>query len=452
MQPLASIPNKFQALIESEDAKYYLEQERIDKSVVISEKHLLSTLAPAIADGAMAHVSKREQAIRHKGSTDLVGQVADALWDSHFRKQRNFGPTMEAIERKVRAAIADKEPITLIALMFTRKNVCALKRNGHDTATADMAEVLSLTHLNSFAELISRFYPYGVRYIILSEGQRFARAFELDYKSIDLYQHRLERWIDRLGLKHLEVIDYEKFLAMKLGHKQWENRVVGYEEALSLYHKLMESILDPNNLPFSIEKAIELDPVLDPRNPRNNFVPLWDSIKHSLPYPEIATVAKKLNVEYVELYREIFKDLEHTHADQTVEELRQHVIEKSWAAAIEHNSRVMGDVKAGVDVAVLVSKSAFRTTINPKPGSPNLGIYSVRETTSRVQPWHGTAYLRLDGEGRLLPTVLSKLEIESHGGVPVCVGSKENYPFFYADERAVKAVKSKDPNFNMSTR
>lgn len=61
MPALTKIPNKFQALIESEETRYYLEQERIDTSAVISERHLLDTLVPAVANGAMAHVSVREQ-------------------------------------------------------------------------------------------------------------------------------------------------------------------------------------------------------------------------------------------------------------------------------------------------------------------------------------------------------------------------------------------------------
>jgi len=65
--------------------------------------------------------------------------------------------------------------------MFTRKNICPLKRGLGNESTVDLAEIASLIHLNNFASLIASFYPYGCRFIILSEGLRFLRAFNLCY-------------------------------------------------------------------------------------------------------------------------------------------------------------------------------------------------------------------------------------------------------------------------------
>jgi hypothetical protein len=202
----------------------------------------------------------------------------------------------------------------------------------------------------------------------------------------------------------------------------------------------------------TLEKAITSDPILDAHNSRNNFVPLWDSIKNSLDYPAIAALARERGIEYTTLYQKLFRSLLTPQIDPEEEQLRQSILQESWNAAIEHNARVLRDMRVGIDVATMLSKNAFRATINPKPGSPNLGIYSVRETTSRVQPWHGTAYLRTDNQERLLPTVLSKLEIESRDGIPVCIDTRHDHPFFYVDSTAASLIQTKEIVFNMSTR
>lgn len=448
-----TIPNKFQMLIESTTVQCYAEKERIDKSIILSQAHMSRKVLPAIVEGARLHTTQRKQSILRRANPHARPQdtTVEALYDSHFRKQRNFGPTREAIYRKVAQAAARKEPITLVSLMFTRKNVCTLKRNGDDIAALDLAEILSLVHLNSFAELIAQLYPFGVQYIILSEGTRFARAFNLENDRIRLYQSRLLGWAARLGLHHLKIMDYEHFLLNRISQEKWEARLQAYEQALAMYRARMEPIFNPTDMTITITDAIKADPIHDAYNPRNNFVPLWDSIKNSLPYPAVMAAAKARGIEYTQLYRDIFRDLLNIQKDPSVEELRHIVLQESWSAAIEHNARVLSDMHIGIDVAALLSDSAFRATINPKPGSAHLGIYSVRETTSRVQPWHGTAYLRADNQRRLLPTVLSKLEIESRGGIPVCVDNQHNHPFFYADADALELLQH-CPVFNMSTR
>ena len=134
------------------------------------------------------------------------------------------------------------------------------------------------------------------------------------------------------------------------------------------------------------------------------------------------------------------------------ESLRLQMINKSWKAAIEHNAQELGDAKANIDVTELIGESGLRTTINPKPGR-YLGLYTIRETTSRVQPWHGTGFLETDHSGNLVATVLSKLELESMSAVPIYIDRDNDQPFCYATEAtANRLVYSKKLNFNMSTR
>jgi hypothetical protein len=450
-QPL-QIPNKFQALIESPDIRLYSIAERASKSVALSSEDIKDHLLPRLLEAANEHVDNRKSCIEKKVFGIPVEQkITEVLFDTHFRKQKNYGPTRTTVQAKVGTAISKQEPIHLVSLMFTRKNTCLLKSYG-DISMPDLAEIISLIHLNSFAKLISKFHPYGARFTILSEGVRFLKAFDLDEQKVRLYQSRLKEWASVLSLTHLDIQDYEDFLSERLRPDSSRARTAAYKDAIAKYETLMLPLLDADDMTETLSKAVQNDPVRDFYNPRSNFVPLWDSIKHSLPYPEVYDVANELGVEYESLYRKIFSTLLVKQPDQRLEHLRCEVLRKSWAAAIEHNARILGDAISGIDVASLVSTSAFRTTINPKPDSQHLGIYSVRETTSRVQPWHGMAYIELDGVGRLKTTVLTKLELESKGARPILVGESSN-AFFYASPQAADLMESKSfPTANMSTR
>ncbi len=383
----------------------------------------------------------------------LIDTVVEALNDPHFRKQRNFGPSRESLRQMVSTALSRREPIEFVALMFTRKNVNPLKRGPGDESTVDLAEIISLIHLNSFASLVAGLHPYGARFTILSEGTRFRKAFHLDAGMVHLYQTRMREWIARLELSHLRFLDYEEFLGGALGAHEQRERADSYAAALALYRDVIGKHLHVDDMEATVGNAIAADPIVDHGNVRNNFVPLWDSIKHSIPYPFLEEEARYRGVAYETLYKQVCSQLMESHDDPAIESLRVRILRASWDAAIEHNARIKGDADAGIDVAALVSPAAIRTTINPKPGSPHLGIHSVRETLSRVQPWHGTAYLQLDGSGKISATVLTKLEIENMGAVPVRVSSDGEGICFYASPAAAELLAhSSSPTFNMSTK
>lgn len=456
-----SRPNKFQSLLSAPHVRMYSHNERMKKAVVIKTSYLLGTLLPSLKTAAVEYVANRSRAVRdkvRKGITDITypdeqtALITESLFDPHFRKQCRFGPSKQEVALKVTESLQAKKPIQLVGLMFTRKNICPLKRNGGDESIVDFAEILSFTHLNAFSALISEFHPYGVTYTVLSEGTRFMNAFQLCEPAVRLYQQRIHRWIEFLELDHMRLLDYEIFLSRHLSLEGQARRRSEYEKALELYQQLMLPIFDPCNMQQTLQQAIERDPVIDARNSRNNFVPLWDSIKNSLPYPELQKYARERGVEYDRLYRDFFADITARRTNNSEEKLRCQILETSWRAAMEHNARVMGDTKASLDVGALIDPHAFRTSINPKPGS-HLGIYAMRETTSRVQPWHGTAFIGNDGVGRLTSTVLSKLEIESAYGIPVYVDKLNESTFCYVNDQIAELLRNEAlPVFNVSTR
>ncbi len=448
------IPNTFQGLIDSPECALYTASVREAHALVIQEQYFASVVIPAFHEGARKHVEQRLRVLTAaEENVTCIERTVAALSDSHFRKQRSFGPSKESIRGKVENAYAQKRPLEFVALMFTRKNICPLKRVPGDESQADAAELLSLIHLNSFATYVAEVYPFGATITLLSEGMRFKDAFEVPEHRIREYQRTLQRWMQEQNLSHLTLVEYEDFVTERLQPEQRVIRNEQYEIAKKLYESLMVPLCTPDALNEALASACVCDPVYDPRNARNNFVPLWDSIKHSIPYPQIEEYAKAEGVEYESLYRRITSRLEVPRACSKDEQLRNYVITKSWHAAIEHNARIQGDVAAGVDVAALIGPSAFRLTINPKPHSPHLGIYSVRETTSRVQPWHGTAYLTCTTEGVVRATVLSRLEIESKGGVPVHIGSKNNPTFFYASPEVAEQLREEQHlSVSMNTR
>lgn len=451
-------PNKFLRLIFSPNSRLYSKQERHSKAVIVNAECIYKKLIFAILAGAEDHIKIRAESVtRHaflssRLKNTNINLVVEALSDSHFRIQRNKGLSKEEIAKKVTAAYWSQEPINLVGLMFTRKNICPLKRGGGDESLTDLAEVISLVHLNSFAALINKFYHWGVKFIILSEGKRYLKTFEYTLNNAIAYQKNLQKLIDLLQLKHLFLYDYEDFLQKKLTPYDLKIRHDKYLKALDIYQKRMLPILDPMNMELTLKKAVLLDPKNDPQNPEKNFVPLWRSILNSLPYFQLQAYAKVKGEEYDHMYLDMIRSLFIPKESEIEESLRKHIIEKSWHAAIEHNACEMGDNEAKIEVDKLISSNAFRTTINPKPGS-QLGIYTLRETTSRIQPWHGIGFLETDRSGRLVAIALSKLELESNCAIPIYIDKDNNQPFCYATKDAALILQtSTNFTFNMSTR
>lgn len=455
---MITIQNKLLKLISSPDIKLYSLQERHNLAVIVNSKRIYKQLLPAILAGAEKHITIRAEAVVKRALKSPLSEnietkrVIEVLFDSHFRKQRHKGPSKEEVAKKIILINNSRKPINLVGLMFTRKNICPLRRGGGDESLTDLNEVVSLVHLNSFATLLDKFYPWGVKFTILSEGKRYFKAFDYLPEKATQYQNSLQKWINLLNLEYLSLYDYEDFLREKLSSQQSKIRQNYYNKALKAYQKLMLPILDPMNMDLTLKKAVMLDPKDDPENPERNFVPLWKSILNSLPYPALKAYAREMDEEYDHIYYNMIRDISLPRYNQREENLRQQIIEKSWNAAIEYSAQELGDTKARIDVTRLIDKNGFRTTINAKPGS-QLGIYAIRETTSRVQPWHGTGFLETDRSGRLAATALSKLELESISAIPIYINLDNDQPFCYATREAADILtNSNELVFNMSTR
>src|SRR3989304_7825634 len=187
----------------------YSKDYRVKVGKIINKERITESLIPAIIKGSRKHVESRKNAIANRFSNKISDNknllfTIEALSDSHFRKQRNKGISSDELSQKVLMAHYNKEPINLVGLMFTRKNISPLRRNDGDESLTDLAEVASLIHLNSFAELIDKFYPWGVHFIILSEGKRFKDVFDYTLESTTNYQNNLKEWIKTLGLKFMK--------------------------------------------------------------------------------------------------------------------------------------------------------------------------------------------------------------------------------------------------------
>jgi len=450
-------PNKFLRLICSPTSSLYSKQERHKSAVYLESSYIWKKLVPAISTGAKNHVLSRavaatQRALKYSPNPTPQQLVVETLLDSHYRRQRNKGLDRNAIAKIVDAAYSEKKQLNLVGLMFTRKNICPLKRQGNCESQVDLAEIASLIHLNSFASLINKFYPWGVRYYILSEGKRYARTFDYTEAMAEEYQRNLQKVIDELDLGHISLIDYEDFLTDKLSAAELAKRRANYNVALKLYQERMLSIFNPDDFENSLRRAVELDPKDDPGNLEKNFVPVFRSILNSLPYPKLKAYADLQNSEYDQTYLEAFRLLFTPYKQASLKKLAKYILQKAWLATIEHNAQELADSMSAIKVENLIGNHTFRTTINPKSGS-QLGIYTMKETTSRIQPWHGSCLLEVDGLGRLTPTILSKLELESKLYIPIYYKSDKLVPLCYGTKEAVSVLTTTaEPSFNMSTR
>jgi hypothetical protein len=198
--------------------------------------------------------------------------------------------------------------------------------------------------------------------------------------------------------------------------------------------------LDLRNFDQSIKNIIVHDPIKDDRNRENNFIPLWKSIIHSIPYPPLRQLANSFGVEYEFLYKDVFMAIFTGKKSRypIKDEIKEYILLRSFDKAILHNSRVLADNMAKIFVEKFIDETAFRTSINPKPGD-HLGIYAIRETTSRVQPWHGKVMMYKSGN-KIRYTCLTRLEIEGeNNAIPVYVGQGK-IPVFYLDKAIVNSL------------
>lgn len=449
--------NKLLALILSPQTRLYTKTERQRIGRIVGRNLIYKNLIPAILEGAKKHIYSREQAIikrcKHSQLSEKLTTacVIETLMDLHFRKQRNKGISVKEISENVFALTENKKPINLVGLMFTRKNISPIKRNGGDESLTDLAEVVSLIHLNSYSELLNRFHPWGVKFRILSEGKRFSDIFDYSLQTALNYQKNLKKWIDILGLKYLSIYDYEDIVNSWLSQAQIEVRKNSHKKAAQIYKKIMLPILNSENIESTIQKAAVLDPRNDAENPGGNFVRVWKSILNSLPYSPLQDYARNIGVDYDYIYLSAIRSIFIPNTSLTMRKFRTEIIHASWNATINYNSLEMGDSKTDIQVSEYFGPQTFRTTINPKHGS-QLGIYTVRETATRVHPWHGTGFLQTDNQGFLKATVLSKLELESKSAIPIYIDRYDDKPFCYATAEAVRILQKGEINFNASTK
>ncbi len=425
--------NKFFDLVLNDNIKHYSENQINDITYNLQSKNY-QNLIKNISLNFDNIVKKRVENIKRISlNQDKITLITNALFDSNFRKQRHFGPTKKNVREKIEHGLKLKKPLIFIGLMFTRKNVCLLKTGTNKENAVDLAEVISLANLNAWMKVIDYFYPFGVKYLILSEGRRFIDAFDLCLPLVKSYQIKLKKLIKDLGLNYLELDDFEEFIEKKLSNKDKTKRMKCYLEALQTYKKNVGPNLPWHKIDDHLIKAIKNDPIKDKRNPANNFVPLWKSIIHSLPYAFVVDYCYKNSYPCSDFYREMFQYIFKNQKSKfrITREICEQVLNYSWNKAIYHNARVLGDNLANILPEKLIDYGiTFRTSINPKPGD-HLGIFAIRETTSRVQPWHGKIFFYKKGEKNKY-TCLTRLEIEGrYQGIPV---RKDSYIQFYIDK------------------
>jgi hypothetical protein len=415
-------------------------QSEIKKNKIVYSQRQYYTLIRAIKAHFDHIVEKRINSIKKRflNQTDPISMTVSALFDANFRKQKRFGPSEEEVRSKVYLAYKKRKPITLVGLMFTRKNTCTLKTGSFCEASLDLAEIISFFNLNAWCQLINHFYPFGCNYYILSEGKRFTDAFDLCLPLVRLYQKKLKDLVSNYNLSHIFIEDFEDFLERNLPSNLKISREYFYQKAIEIYKNKVN--LDLHNFDQSIKNIIINDPIKDDRNRENNFIPLWRSIIHSIPYFPLRQLANSFGVEYEFLYKDVFMVIFTGKKSKypIKDEIKEYILLRSFDKAILHNSRVLADNMTKIFVEKLIDETAFRTSINPKPGD-HLGIYAIRETASRVQPWHGKVMIYKSGN-KIRYTCLTRLEIEGeHNAIPVYVGQGK-IPVFYLDKVIVNSL------------
>ncbi|MCS7093178.1 MAG: L-tyrosine/L-tryptophan isonitrile synthase family protein [Patescibacteria group bacterium] len=429
--------NKFDLLLKKVNPKEYLNLIKKNDSL---NQESLSYLETTILK-SFNQLSERFIEKIKKKNLNYNEATALAIYHYPFRKQKIKGPSYNQVLEKVINSFRERRPIFFVGLMFTRKNICYLKTEAANESELDLAEIISFYNLNTYCRVVGHFYPFGCQFIILSEGKRFLEAFDLCLPYLLSYQKKLQNLIKEKKLTHLKIIDYEDFLELFIPEKKKTLRKMMIEEAKKKYEKLYR-FLDLEDIKKTEKSLVDADPIVDQENAENNFVPLWRSIRNSLPYHQITYFSRELGLEPIEVYMEIMKKFEQKLSDPKWEKLRKEIVVYSFKKAIIHNIGVLADRKAKIFPEKFISPYAFRVSINPKPGD-HLGFSLIRETTSRVQPWHGKlVFYTKKNSHRLNTTCLTSLEARTNFQAVGVLKNKKIW--FLSTEESIKLIEERE--------
>jgi pyoverdine/dityrosine biosynthesis protein Dit1 len=432
------------------------------RALTISQTTLEHLLIPTLVAAARAFAEERaaaavDRARRHfqtYGLSDAssVGEaeiIAEVMFDRQLSRKSDVTCSRPAVRDRIQDRLADDRTIELVIPALPFKITSPLKVRGAMPDLAEVGFLLSLYEIALALRIVSdrvnpRAEKLSSRFIVVTDGLRFASLANVPIESIARYRGELEAWIVRLGMAdHVALADYRELLEQRLPAEMLARKRGIRATARSHYADVLGPVFDPCSMERTLEVSRAIEPDPESKNADGRFASLLRSLVYTINYRTLEALEISSSARYA-LYRELTASLFDPLEDAALvpgtlmrkEAVRRAMLDEAWGAAIEYMAEIKSDRDLAQDPILICLPDAIRWTIHAKAGQFAIATPSV--DGSMVQAWAGSGVFRLTSKGSVRLCSYPVLGLEGKGAVPVLVSPDEAphpQPLFYVDGR-----------------
>ncbi len=414
---------------------------------VLREESLKFSQNRAEAAVARARENFTEYGLAGPAYVTEAEAVAELLFDRQFSRKANRTRSRRGVRDEVALRLADDRRIRLVMPALPFKILCPLKARGVRPDLAEVDLILSLFEIAHAIEVIPRLLSdaserIAARFVVISDGRRFASIVNVPSEVIEEYRIAVEGWILRLGVqKHVGILDYWDLLNERLPDQVLDEKQRITSTARELYYDRLRPAFDIHDMKGCLvaSRALEPDPEIE--NPEGRFAALFKSLIYTVNYRSLEELALPIEQHY-SVYREMTaslfaaRDATERLAGSSLskEALRKAMLREVWQATIEYMAEIKSDRDLENDPVLTSIPDAIRWTIHAKAGQFAIMTPSIQGAF--VQAWAGSGFIRRTKRGSLRLGSYPVLGLEGRNAIPVfesSAGKAHAQPLFYID-------------------
>ena len=461
--------------VQDESLSLYSQDEYRSRSIEISRETLKQELIPAILNSSRQFVEGRVSAITTRarknfaqyglasaGDIGACETIAETMFDRQLVKGPKANYSRLFLAEQVSARVAQVKPIRMIIPSLPYKSDSPIKSRSRRPDLSELGFILGLAEIAQIIDGIYRQIAPDVEgplatFTIISDGRRFNEFLNEPNDVISDYQSNLGYLVKITGLDDvIKIIDYKQHLQQNLPANVLLQKDKIRQQTIAQYDELMLPILDENNVPASIERAVSLDPDSEQSHIDGRFVPLFRSLVYTARFSLLQQYANNHGQSYDSLYldliRKLFEPIESLTSDdyrrvqeyirgtpqddapprnQILETLRRSMLQEAWRAAIHYIAEIKSDRELPEDPILTCFPDHIRWTIHAKVGQ--LAVLTPTALGSQVQPWHAMGVFGPSRNGRIKLYALPVLYLEGIGATPVVLSDEPDSPVCYVN-------------------
>jgi hypothetical protein len=430
---------------------HWMSSKMVDEVLLPALGNASRTFAAQRATAALnrARAKSKEYGLAEPGMVTAAEAITELMFDRQFSRKANLTRSRTKVRDEVARLLDLKLAIDLVIPALPFKILCPFKARGAMPDFAEVNMILLLYEIAYAIELVAALASPGghrvaARFLVISDGKRFASIVNMDVDTIDSYRDGVAAWIGRLGIEnYVRVIDYWELLLERLPKSVLAEKYKVSCDAERLYSDRLGPVFDVLNIGGSLIASRGLEPDREENNPEGRFASLFKSLIYTMNYQALDRLGLPLGAKQ-NLYRQITSNLLHPFQSPkavpgsglTDEDLRQEMLGEVWQATIEYMAEIKSDRDLCEDPVLVCMPNAVRWTIHPKKGQFAIMIPSVNGFF--VQAWAGSGLFRRTTKGAIQLCSYPVLGIEGSGSIPVferTAGGNDEQPLFYVDRQ-----------------